>query len=101
MKLLVVCSNGISSGFIARRIERYGLAEGVSDIEATSISYKTFETKNADLILIGPLGEYVQNQVIAVCEKMHTPYLCIRHEDYVQMNVGNIFQEVIAAFHKR
>lgn len=94
MKLLVVCSNGISSGFIARRIKKCGLAEGFNDLEVKSISYQSFETENADLVLIGPFGEYVQNKMAAMCEKDKVPYLFIGHDDYVQMNAYKIFMEV-------
>ena len=98
MKIILICSSGISSGLLVRRIKKLAEREGIEDFSITSTGFAAFRRNHdCDLALIAPIGPTNVNNMVDVCRQDHIDYLVIRKEDYESLNVEEILRQVVGS----
>lgn len=79
MKILLLCSGGISSGMFARKIEEAGKAQGDEDIHVEAVGFALLgEMINKfDVVLAAPQLKFNEKVIKATCERNHKKYTFI------------------------
>lgn len=97
MRLILICSCGISSGYFARKVERAMNETLLMDTKCEAMGYLTFLKRDvtSDFVAIGPVGEENVSRVISKCLDERIPYMLIGLQNYVSMNVNSILDGVI------
>lgn len=91
-KILLVCSGGMSTAVLMKKIEQYGEKNGLS-IKIDAVGTASYEDKAADydVILLGPQIAYRKAQIAST---VSVPVAAIAPQDYAFGNVENILKAV-------
>ena len=96
MKIVLICSSGISSGYFARKIEK-ALNESSSEKNSLdAMGYLMFLKRDisCDGVLIGPIGPENISRVTAKCDQEKVPYAVIENEEYISMDTDQILKKI-------
>lgn len=95
MKILLVCTSGISAGILLKKMRAYAeeLNSGVEILAKGVEEYQDY-FQGFDLILLGPQISYKRNEIE---KQFGKPVLVISPSDYAVGNVKNIFEQVRVA----
>lgn len=82
-KVLLVCSGGASSGFMAQAIRKAAKKKKIElDIKARSESEVGEYLNEIDVLLIGPHLEYMKNELYEMVEPFNIPAVVIDQSIY-------------------
>lgn len=96
MRIILVCSNGISSGVFARRLRKLAEDRGDMELNLSSAGYESFrKAHDYDLVLIAPIGDVLVGKTIKTCQDNNLKYLVIDNNDYQTINAENVFSEIL------
>ena len=84
MKILLMCSAGMSTSLLVVKMEKYAKENGISDIviKAQPIDDLEKDIDNFDVFLLGPQVKYKENWVKGIVEEKHKKYACIPPQVY-------------------
>lgn len=91
MKLVLICSGGLSTTWIVRKIKEYAAANE-PDLELANYGLADYDpqAKAADVILLGPQIGYYQKEIE---EKTGRPVGVISSSDYATANCQKILEQ--------
>lgn len=97
--ILIVCSAGASSGFLAKTIRQEVSKRGLPlNFKARSYSEAEEYMDEIDLLLIGPHLSYMMNDFIELGKEYGVPSQMISKEAYGEMNAGEIIDTTVNYF---
>ena len=93
MKILLVCSAGMSTDILRGELIKYAKKEQLPlEVKAVGVhAYKEYCT-GYDVILLGPQIAYRREKIAAVCGNL--PVLAIAPGDYAAGNAAHILEQV-------
>lgn len=97
-KILLVCSGGISTSLLMKKIEKYA-EEHSMDIKVEAVGTASYEDRvsDYDVLLLGPQVAYRKKQI---ADSVAIPVAVIAPQDYAFCNVENILKEVDSLLEK-
>lgn len=91
-KILLVCSGGMSTSVLMKKMQDYASENGVDlTCDACGTANYQDEAKDYDVILLGPQVGYRKAQIAGT---VSIPVAAIAPQDYAFGNVENILKEV-------
>lgn len=96
--IMLVCSAGMSTSLLVTKMEAASKEQGLeSDIFAISASEvdQVLETKNIDVLLLGPQVRYLKGQMEGKLEGKAIPVEVINMADYGMMNGANVLKRAV------
>ncbi|MBC5628334.1 PTS sugar transporter subunit IIB [Clostridium sp. NSJ-6] len=96
MKIILVCSIGMSSGELVKKMKRIS-DERKLDLDIKGIGYTDIidEIDGADVILLGPQVKYLLRKVVEIAEPMDIPVEIINHLTYGMRNAEKVIDFAI------
>lgn len=75
MKILFICGNGVSSGMIAQKTRKAGVAKGY-DVESNAYSYAQLSDiiDSYDVVLVAPQMKFNESKIKNICDQHNTKY---------------------------
>lgn len=100
-KILLVCNDGMSTGFLTNKMNEYIQASGMN-YEVRAISEMTLdrEWEDSDCILLGPQIGYLKDSVETRIEKSR-PVDVINPMDYGRINAKGVVEHAIRLMEKK
>lgn len=96
MKVLMLCSMGMSTGMLCDRIKAAADAQGVElTIWAASEINARENVGEADIVLLGPQVKYIKDRIVDMVENK-IPVMVIDMVAYGTMNGEKVFADVQA-----
>lgn len=98
--IMLVCSAGMSTSLLVNKMQKAAEDQGVdTEIFATSAADadNQFETKNPDVLLLGPQVSYMLDQFK---NKVDFPVEVINMRDYGMMNGENVLNRALTLISK-
>ena len=94
MKILIVCSNGLSTNVLRFRLQKYVAEQGLLDeFEACGINaYQDY--KEADVICIAPQIQFMKKPILDFAQKNNIAVLCLNEKDISLMNISSIYDKI-------
>lgn len=91
-KILLVCSGGMSTSVLMKKMEKYATENGIElKIDACGTANYGDEVKDYDVLLLGPQVGYRKAQI---AKTVDIPVATIAPQDYAFGNVDKILAEV-------
>ena len=101
MKIILVCSAGISSGEFVTKMKIISKNKNL-DLDIKGIGYTDIinEIDGANLILLGPQVKFLRRKIIAIAEPKDIPVEIIDHMTYGMRNAENVINFVTNIINK-
>lgn len=91
-KILLVCSGGMSTSVLMKKMEKYAADNGIElSVDACGTGNYEDEAGDYNVILLGPQIAYRKAQIAG---SVSIPVAAIAPQDYAFGNVANILKEV-------
>lgn len=97
MKLLLVCSAGMSSSLLMDKMKEYleQIGEKDSKVQAVSMLRYQMVYKDFDVMLLGPQVAYTLKGTM---KNITIPYAVMNRLDYGRSNCANIWKQAVAVY---
>lgn len=78
MKILFICGNGVSSGMIAQKTRKAGVAKGY-EVDSNAYSYAQLSDviDSFDVVLVAPQMKFNEEKIKSICENHNKKYAIV------------------------
>lgn len=101
--IMLVCSAGMSTSLLVTKMQKAAEEKGIeADIFAVSASDvdNQLESKNVDVLLLGPQVRFMQNQFAEKLAPKGIPLDVINMQDYGMMNGAKVLEQAESLINK-
>ncbi|AGB19977.1 PTS sugar transporter subunit IIB [Thermoanaerobacterium thermosaccharolyticum] len=102
MKILLICSSGMSSSLLAKKIKKAADDKGI-DAEVWAVSTDALDNNlpNADIVLLGPQIRFMQKKISEVASVYNVPVDVIDAKDYGMCNGANVLEKALKLLNRQ
>lgn len=99
MKILFICGNGVSSGMIAQKARKSGVARGY-DVESNAYSYAQLSDviDSYDVVLAAPQMRFNEEKIKTTCNAHNKKYAIIDNFSFSTLDGDKCFDLALSLF---
>lgn len=96
MKILLICSAGMSTSLLVTKMEKAAAEKGVEvEILAIPEAKAAEDVPNYDVVLLGPQVRFLEKKIKAIAEPHGIPVGLINMSDYGMMNGAKVLDQAL------